>query len=152
MCAGPLDQFLQTKGLGSPAFGPNGDLFWLEGRPLEQGRQVLVRKPAGPGSSAADVTPPPDSGLAVRTCVQEYGGGAYLVGESAVYFSNFKCAGCHLGMLALGRLGMLVGDRSVGLLCWFCCWFDARRARCALGNAQQHYTWLINRAVGVPPS
>lgn len=59
----------QTKRLGAPSFAPNGDLFWLEGRPAEKGRQVLVRRPHG-GAAAADLTPGPDSGLNVRTRVQ----------------------------------------------------------------------------------
>jgi hypothetical protein len=49
---------------------------------------VLVRRAAG-GGAHADVTPGPDSGLNVRTRVQEYGGGDYVLGGSAVYFSNF---------------------------------------------------------------
>ncbi|PSC76207.1 dipeptidyl aminopeptidase acylaminoacyl peptidase [Micractinium conductrix] len=77
-----------TKRLGGVSFSPGGDLFWLEGRPTEQGRQVLVRRPAG-GGAPTDVTPPPDSGLNVRTRVQEYGGGEYVAGPAAVYFSNF---------------------------------------------------------------
>ena len=38
----------------------------------------------------SDVTPGVDSGLNVRTLVHEYGGGDFLIGEDAVYFSNFK--------------------------------------------------------------
>lgn len=79
---------LQTKRLGALAFGPSGDLFWLEGRPSEKGRQVLVRRPAG-GGAAQQVTPPPESGTNVRTRVQEYGGGEYALGQGAVYYSNF---------------------------------------------------------------
>ena len=43
-CPALLCPDLQTKRLGAVSFGPNGDLFWLELRPLEKGRQVLVRK------------------------------------------------------------------------------------------------------------
>jgi hypothetical protein len=77
-----------TKRLGAVSFAPNGALLWLEGRPSEKGRQVLVRRPAN-GGAAEDVTPPPASGLNVRTRVQEYGGGEYVLGPGAVYFSNF---------------------------------------------------------------
>lgn len=77
-----------TKALGAVSFSANGDLLWLEGRPTEKGRVVLVRRPAA-GGPAADVTPSPDSGLNVRTRVQEYGGGDYMLGQGAVYFSNF---------------------------------------------------------------
>jgi hypothetical protein len=41
-------------------------------------------------ATISDVTPEMDSGLNVRTLVHEYGGGDFLVGEDAVYFSNFK--------------------------------------------------------------
>ncbi len=67
-----------------------GDVYWLESRPQEAGRSVLVRRSAG--GSPADLTPPmpPDGGPAfsLRTRVHEYGGGAYLVHDGVVYFSN----------------------------------------------------------------
>ncbi len=59
------------------------DLYWLEGRPSEGGRYVVVRQsPSGP----LDVTPPEFN---VRTRVHEYGGGAYIVEQGTVYFSNY---------------------------------------------------------------
>jgi dipeptidyl aminopeptidase/acylaminoacyl peptidase len=61
------------------------DVYWLEGRPLEGGRSVLVvRRSDG---QIRDVTP---QGFNVRTTVHEYGGGAYLVHKGVVYFSNFQ--------------------------------------------------------------
>ncbi len=60
------------------------DLYWLEGRPLEGGRQVLVRR-RGDGA-VEDVTPAPFN---VRTRVHEYGGGSYAVRDGRAYFSNF---------------------------------------------------------------
>jgi dipeptidyl aminopeptidase/acylaminoacyl peptidase len=59
------------------------DVYWLEGRPLEGGRMVLVRK--GPDSGATDVTP---RGFNVRTRVHEYGGGSFVVHDGVVFFSN----------------------------------------------------------------
>src|SRR5262245_4774724 len=56
-----------------------GSLYWLEGRPQEQGRFVVVR-------DGADVTPRPFN---VRTRAHEYGGGAWTVSDGTVYFSNF---------------------------------------------------------------
>ncbi|HET7235295.1 MAG TPA: S9 family peptidase [Actinomycetota bacterium] len=57
---------------------------WVESRPLEQGRYVIVR--ADPWASGpVDVTPP---GFSARTRVHEYGGGAYTVRDGVVYFSN----------------------------------------------------------------
>ena len=64
---------------------PSGnDVYWLEGRALEGGRNVLVRRSAG--GDVADVTPPEFN---VRTLVHEYGGGAYVVRDGVVFFSNF---------------------------------------------------------------
>src|SRR5262245_3015311 len=60
------------------------DLYFLESRPLEGGRYVLVRCRAD--GSTEDVTP---LGSNVRTRVHEYGGASCLVTDDAVYFSNF---------------------------------------------------------------
>lgn len=60
------------------------DIYWLEGRPAEQGRVVIVRRAAD--GTIADVTPP---GFNVRTRVHEYGGAPYVVDRGTVYFSNF---------------------------------------------------------------
>src|SRR5579871_1891130 len=63
----------------------DGDhIYWLEGRPQEQGRNVIVR--AGSDGAATDVTP---SGFNVRTRVHEYGGGSWLVADGTCIFSNF---------------------------------------------------------------
>jgi dipeptidyl aminopeptidase/acylaminoacyl peptidase len=61
-----------------------GYVYWLEGRPQEQGRNVVVR--AGADGQLLDVTPPPDN---ARTRVHEYGGGSCTVHDGTVYFSNF---------------------------------------------------------------
>jgi len=63
----------------------DGDqVYWLEGRPQEQGRNVIVR--AGPDGVTTDITP---AGFNVRTRVHEYGGGAWLVADGTAIFSNF---------------------------------------------------------------
>lgn len=62
-----------------------GTIYWLEGRPQERGRSVVVRAGAGDGEDV-DVTPAPFN---VRTRVHEYGGGAWTVEKGALYFSNF---------------------------------------------------------------
>lgn len=69
--------------LGYPSIDGD-DIYWLEGRPHEGGRNVLVRR--APDGTTTDVTP---AGFNVRTRVHEYGGGAYLVADGLVYFSNF---------------------------------------------------------------
>jgi dipeptidyl aminopeptidase/acylaminoacyl peptidase len=72
----------QTVGLSPP--GSDGDtLYWLESRPTEGGRSVLVRR--RPDGHIEDVTPPPFN---VASRVHEYGGGAYAVRRGHVVFSN----------------------------------------------------------------
>ena len=58
-------------------------VYWVEVRPHEDGRSVLVQWT--PDGSASDVTPP---GFSVRSRVHEYGGGSYLVHGDTVYFAN----------------------------------------------------------------
>jgi dipeptidyl aminopeptidase/acylaminoacyl peptidase len=62
-----------------------GQIYWLEGRPQEQGRNVIVRAGAA-GAAHSELTPAPFN---VRTRVHEYGGGAWLVADGAVVFSHF---------------------------------------------------------------
>jgi dipeptidyl aminopeptidase/acylaminoacyl peptidase len=66
------------------------DVYWLESRPQEGGRSVIVRRSAD--GTVADITPPaPAAGgdaFNVRTRVHEYGGGAYLVRDGVIYFCN----------------------------------------------------------------
>src|SRR5262249_6870042 len=67
----------------------NGSIYWLEGRPQEQGRNVVVHCETAHGADAGrqtDVRPPPFN---ARTRVHEYGGGSWTVADGAVYFSNF---------------------------------------------------------------
>ena len=60
------------------------DTYWSEMRPQEGGRYVIVRR--GKDGSCHDVTP---EGTNARTRVHEYGGGAFLVKDGRVVFSNF---------------------------------------------------------------
>ena len=73
----------ETIRLGGVSFD-GADIYWLEGRPTEGGRNVLVRRTAD--GNTTDVTPAPFN---VRTRVHEYGGGAYLIDRGTIYFSNF---------------------------------------------------------------
>jgi dipeptidyl aminopeptidase/acylaminoacyl peptidase len=63
----------------------DGSAWWLEGRPADNGRVVLMR--AAPGEEPLDVTP---GSFNVRTAVHEYGGGAYCVHRGTVFFSSFE--------------------------------------------------------------
>jgi dipeptidyl aminopeptidase/acylaminoacyl peptidase len=78
---------------GSLAFSSplldNGDVYWLEGRPSEAGRNVIVRARSG---VATDVLAPPFN---ARTRVHEYGGGAYVASRGVIHFSNFEDQGVY---------------------------------------------------------
>ena len=71
-------------GLGQIAL-EGDDAYWVEMRPSEAGRMVIVRRTAD--GSTTDLTPEPYS---ARTRVHEYGGGAFLVNDGVAYFSNFS--------------------------------------------------------------
>jgi dipeptidyl aminopeptidase/acylaminoacyl peptidase len=68
----------------SDARGRDGIRWWLEGRPSEGGRQVLVRR--DPDGSTTRLTPP---GFNARSRVHEYGGAATLVSGGLVVVSSF---------------------------------------------------------------
>ena len=57
-------------------------LYYLERRPQEQGRCVIVKHDE---NKSADILPPPYS---ARSRVHEYGGGAYCVDNDTVFFVN----------------------------------------------------------------
>eukprot|EP00850_Spirogloea_muscicola_P008728 SM000047S16867 [mRNA] locus=s47:400272:406355:+ [translate_table: standard] len=61
-----------------------GRLLWLESRPTEAGRTVLVRQRED--GRREDVTP---AGSDVRTLAHEYGGGALCVAGDFAVYSNF---------------------------------------------------------------
>ncbi|MEA2081315.1 MAG: prolyl oligopeptidase family serine peptidase [Elusimicrobiota bacterium] len=61
------------------------DVYWIEMRPSEGGRYVIVR--ADKNGKISDVTP---RGFNARTRVHEYGGGSYAVYGDMIYFVNFK--------------------------------------------------------------
>ena len=59
------------------------EIYWLEGRPDEAGREVLVRRCAD-GSLEDAVA----AGVNVRTMAHEYGGGAWTVEAGVLYYSD----------------------------------------------------------------
>ncbi|BBA79244.1 hypothetical protein RGRSB_0699 [cyanobacterium endosymbiont of Rhopalodia gibberula] len=71
-------------GLGEVTFD-NEDIYWLESRATEGGRNVLVKR--GADGQIIDKTP---QSFNVHTLVHEYGGGAFLIVEETIYFVNFK--------------------------------------------------------------
>ncbi|HKT31553.1 MAG TPA: S9 family peptidase [Gammaproteobacteria bacterium] len=58
-------------------------VYWLESRPVENGRSVLLC--VRPGETPRDLTPAPFS---VRSRAHEYGGGAFVISDGALYFVN----------------------------------------------------------------
>lgn len=60
------------------------DVYWIEGRPAEKGRNVVVKR--RPDGQTTDVTSLPFN---ARTRVHEYGGGSFMVSDGEVFFSNF---------------------------------------------------------------
>ncbi len=70
-------------GLSQPTIDES-HIYWLEMRPAEGGRQVVVRRDEL--GQLSDINPQPFN---ARTRVHEYGGGDYLAANGTVYFSNF---------------------------------------------------------------
>lgn len=79
----------------------DGRRWWIEGRPEEGGRQVLVRRE--PDGTLGRLTP---EGFNVRSRVHEYGGGASLVTGDLVVVSDFASGRLHT-VEAAGEAGGL---------------------------------------------
>src|SRR5579863_6534799 len=62
-----------------------GDVYWVEGRPQESGRYVIVR--TGRDGTLVDQLPSP---FYARTRVHEYGGSSAIVSNGVIYFSHFS--------------------------------------------------------------
>ncbi|RZC67247.1 hypothetical protein C5167_010937 [Papaver somniferum] len=75
------------KRLHGIAVDGHGHLLWVESRPTEAGRGVLVKEADKHGDEPIDITP---NDFAVRTLVHEYGGQAFAVSGDMVVFSNYK--------------------------------------------------------------
>ena len=72
-------ELIVAKSIGLSEVRLDGnDAYWLESRPEEGGRNVVVR-------DGTDLTPPPFN---VRTRVHEYGGGAWTVADGVLFFSH----------------------------------------------------------------
>src|SRR5580704_15822646 len=63
-----------------------GEVFWLETRPEEGDRFVVLRSGAD-GSGVRAVSP---NRYDVRTAVHDYGGGSWLVSGAMLLFSNYS--------------------------------------------------------------
>lgn len=128
-------------GLGSISIDGK-DLYWIEMRPTEKGRNVLVRR--APDGQLTDVTPAPFN---IRTRVHEYGGGSCVVKDGVVYFSNF--ADQHLYRQRVGEAPEKIASRE-GLRYADSC-LDAARGRliCVGEDHSQPGREAINGIVSV---
>jgi dipeptidyl aminopeptidase/acylaminoacyl peptidase len=84
----------------------DGVRWWLEGRPAEKGRQVLVRR-ATDGTETR-LTP---EGFNTRTRVHEYGGAAYVADGDLVIVSDFATGRLNR-VVAPGELRPLTASRA----------------------------------------
>ena len=84
----------------------DGVLWWLEGRPEERGRQVLIRHAAD--GTETRMTP---EGFNTRTRVHEYGGAAYIVDGDLVVVSDFVTGRLNR-VVAPGELEPLTPERA----------------------------------------
>ncbi|MBI3158411.1 MAG: S9 family peptidase [Chloroflexi bacterium] len=60
------------------------DVYFIEGRPQEKGRNVIIRRT--PDGALQDALPAPYD---ARSRAHEYGGGSYTVHDGTVYFTHF---------------------------------------------------------------
>lgn len=70
------------QGLGQMVLD-GADVYWIEGRPHESGRNVVIRRT--PDGATAEASPP---GWSVRTRAHEYGGGDFTAAAGILYFAH----------------------------------------------------------------
>ena len=74
----------KTIGIGSLVVNQD-DIYWLEKRPQEKGRNLIVGYSNHRGLK--NITP---SSFSVRSKIHEYGGGAFTIEQDTIYFSNYS--------------------------------------------------------------
>src|SRR5215470_13304151 len=99
------------------------DIYWIELRPSEGGRQVIVRRT--PDGQTHDLTP---RDMNARTRVHEYGGGEYLVHRGDAYFANFSDQQLYHQHLNSAP-GLLTSDSTGDAMRYADFVFDEKRAR-----------------------
>jgi dipeptidyl aminopeptidase/acylaminoacyl peptidase len=73
-----------SGGLMSDVMHDHGSVYWIEPRPREGGRKVLMQRT--PKGLIVEAIP---SGFNARTRAHGYGGGSYCIHDGTIYFSNF---------------------------------------------------------------
>src|SRR3972149_606295 len=102
----PIERLTEGAVFLSEVRGVGGVRWWLEGRPEEGGRQVLVRR--DPDGTMTRLTP---EGFNARSRVHEYGGAATLVSGDLVLVSDFSPGRLHR-VVAPGELVPLTPGRA----------------------------------------
>ncbi len=74
-----------SQDISSPFLSADHVAYWLESRPLEEGRYVIMRQ-GREDKNPVQLTPAPFN---VRTRVHEYGGAPYTVANDTLYFSHY---------------------------------------------------------------
>ena len=78
----------------------DGRLFWLEGRPSEAGRQVVMTGMLSDGGGLENMREASPVEVNVRTRVHEYGGGEYAVWRDRLFFVDDSDGRIHAGRIA----------------------------------------------------
>ncbi len=78
----------------------HGRLFWLEARPSEGGRQVVMFGSLCEGGGLAQIREASPAGVNVRTRVHEYGGGEYAIWRDRLFFVDDADGRIHAGSIA----------------------------------------------------
>lgn len=117
-------------------------LYWIESRPEERGRCAIFRR--SPDGEIKEILQQPYS---ARSRVHEYGGGAFLVDQGTVYFSNFSDQRIYVGQAHCNPRPITMGDgfRYADYVS------DAKRNR-LIGVRENHYRdrgQVDNEIVGI---
>lgn len=96
--------------------------YWIESRPAEKGRSLLVA--CGKDGQAEEVTGPEYN---IRSAVHEYGGGAAIIAEDTLFFSNFSDHKIYRQLLSEKHASPMTSDECKSRYADFC--FDKKRNR-----------------------
>jgi dipeptidyl aminopeptidase/acylaminoacyl peptidase len=102
----PIERLTEGVVFLSEPRAAGGVRWWLEGRPEEGGRQVLVRR--DPDGTTTRLTP---EGFNARCRVHEYGGAATLISGDLIVVSEFTTGRLHR-VTAPERLEPITPDRA----------------------------------------
>jgi dipeptidyl aminopeptidase/acylaminoacyl peptidase len=144
----PITSDLIVKGtIGLGQLKMNGsDLYWIEMRPSEGGRQVIVRHPRH--GKSLDITP---TDFNARTRVHEYGGGDFVTHDGQVYFTNFADQRIYRQVPGFGPLPLTQTTDVPGALRYADAALDSKRNRlvCVREDHRESNAEATNILVGI---